>query len=104
MGLGRRRRWCGGLFAIPCPHETSALIIDHRVCVEKFFLQCFQRVIVQVELGFERSIGRPSSLLEEVNHLVEYGVKIHYRLFSNAFSKAFASLKSAVSKPSVNQL
>jgi hypothetical protein len=69
--LGRLRRCCGGPFDIASPYETSALIIDHRVRVEEFFLQRLKSLIVQVELDFERSIGRASTLLEEGYNLVE---------------------------------
>src|SRR5215471_11827039 len=107
-GLGRRRgdgrgrlsRYFDSPFNSTCPHETSALIIDHRVRVEEFFLQRFKSLVIQVELGFERSIGRPPSLLEEGDHPVEDVIEVHYRPSSSSFNNALASLRSAVSKPS----
>src|SRR5262249_20140994 len=102
--LGRLSRYFDGLFNSTCPHETSALIIDHRVRVEEFFLQRFKSLVIQVELGFERSIGRPPSLLEEGDHPVEDIIEVHYRPSSNSSNNALASLRSAVSNPSVNQL
>jgi hypothetical protein len=54
--LERRSRCVDGPFGIACPHETSAVIIDHRVRIEEFFLQRFKQLVVQVELDFERSI------------------------------------------------
>src|SRR5262249_33711893 len=55
------------------------------------------------ELELESPVRGFPSLLEQGNHLVEYGVEVHYRPSSSSSNNAFASFKSAVSKPSVNQ-
>jgi hypothetical protein len=47
---------------------------------EKFFLQVFQRRIIEVELPFERAIGGALTAAEQVNNLVEHGIKIHLLL------------------------
>ena len=44
---------------------------------EEFFLQVFQRRIIEVELPFERAIGSALTAAEQVNNLVEHGIKIH---------------------------
>src|SRR5262249_54045607 len=66
--------------------------------------QGFNAIIAQVKLHLEGSIGHPPSLFQEVDNLVEDGIEIHYRPSSSSCNNAFASMRSAVSKPSVNQL
>jgi hypothetical protein len=44
---------------------------------EEFFLQVFQRCIIEIELPFERAIGGALTAAEQVNNLIEYGIKIH---------------------------
>ena len=44
---------------------------------EEFFLQVFQRRIIEVELPFERAVGSALTAAEQINNLVEYGIKIH---------------------------
>src|SRR5438445_11686436 len=44
---------------------------------EEFFLQVFQRRIIEVELPFERAVGGALTAPEQVNNLVEHGIKIH---------------------------
>src|SRR5437899_298823 len=44
---------------------------------EEFFLQVFQRRIVEIELPFERAVGSALTAPEQVNNLVEYGIKTH---------------------------
>src|SRR5437660_10935909 len=71
--------------------------------VDEFVLKCFNAIIAQVKLHLKGAIGHPSSLLQEVDDLVEYVVEIHYRPSSNSSNNTFASFRSAVSNPSVNQ-
>ena len=44
---------------------------------EEFVLQVFQRRIIEIELPFERAVGSALTAAEQVNHLVEYSIKIH---------------------------
>src|SRR5262249_46527097 len=100
--------WRGGFlcaFSITDPDQDAIMVIHCQLLsVNEFVLQGFHALIAQVKLHLEGSIGHPSSLLEKVDHIVEYRVKVHYRPSSNSSNKALASFKSAVSKPSVNQL
>jgi hypothetical protein len=95
--------WLRVRAAIAGPDKDALMVIHCQLLsVDEFVLQGFNALIAQVKLHLEGSIGHPSSLLQEVDNLVAYIVEIHYRLSSNASSKALASFKSAVSKPSVN--
>jgi hypothetical protein len=47
---------------------------------EEFFLQVFQRRIIEVKLPFERAVGGALTAAEQVNNLVEHSVKIHLLL------------------------
>jgi hypothetical protein len=67
-------------------------------------MKIFNVVVVEVKLTLQSPIGHTSSTSEDIYNLVEYFVEVHYRPFSNSSNNAFASFKSAVSKPSVNQL
>jgi hypothetical protein len=44
---------------------------------EEFFLQVFQRRVIEVELPFERAVGDALTASEQVNDLVEHGIKVH---------------------------
>src|SRR5262245_33760163 len=44
---------------------------------EEFFFQVFQRRIIEVELPFERAVGSTLTAPEQVNNLIEHGIKIH---------------------------
>ena len=86
------------------PDETSAIIIgDGILRVKKFLLKQVKAVIIQLELDFEGSIGYTPMPLEEVEYAFEYLIEVHHRPSDNASNRALASIKSAVSKPSVNQ-
>jgi hypothetical protein len=47
---------------------------------EEFFLQVFQRRIIEVELPFERAVSGALTAPEQVNNLVKHGIKIHLPL------------------------
>jgi hypothetical protein len=47
---------------------------------KEFFLQVFQRRIIEVKLSFERAIGNALTASEQVNNLVEQGIKVHRAL------------------------
>src|SRR5215468_3904909 len=101
-------RWRGSWrwFCCRCtnPDKDSAVFIDSQsLGIDDFFFEILHVVVVEVNLTLQSPIGHTSSTAEEVYHLVEYRVEVHYRPSSNASSKAFASCRSAVSKPSVNQ-
>src|SRR5215510_6750523 len=102
-------RWGGGWlwFCFRCtnPDKDSAVFIDSQALgIDDFFFEILNVVVVEVKLTLQSPIRHTSSTAEEVYNLVEDVVEIHYRPSSNASSKALASFRSAVSKPSVNQL
>jgi hypothetical protein len=47
---------------------------------EEFFLQVFERRIIEVELSFERAIGDALPAPEPGNDLVEQDIKVHLPL------------------------
>jgi hypothetical protein len=49
------------------------------VCVEQFFLEGVELLVIQVEVDFQRAIGCSSSLSEESQDLGEHCVKVHHR-------------------------
>src|SRR5262249_32540217 len=81
---GLRSRAC---FTSPDQH-SPVLISSKLVDFNEFVFQRFKSLVVQVELDFERSIGRPPSVLEKGDHLVEDVVEIHYRPSSHSSNNA----------------
>ena len=73
------------------------------LCPDEFFLEVVEVIVIEVKLPFERPIGYALSGLEQLNDLVNNLIEFHTPSDSVS-SRAFASFKSAVSKPSVNQL
>jgi hypothetical protein len=69
-----------------------------------FILERRDSLVLQGELQLQGPIGHPASALEGSDNLVEPFVKLYYRFSCNTVSNALASWRSAVSKPSVNQL
>src|SRR5215510_7377155 len=97
-------RWLRFRAAIAGPYQDAILVIHCQLLsVDEFVLQGFNAIIAQGKLHLEGSIGHPSSLLQKVDNLVAYFIEVHYRPSSNSSNNAFASFKSAVSNPSVNQ-
>src|SRR5215813_9180263 len=97
-------RWFRFRAAIASPDKDAIMFIHCQLLsVDEFVLQSFNAIIAQGKLHLEGSIGHPSSLLQEVDNLVEEVIEIHYRPSPSSSNNAFASLRSAVSKPSVNQ-
>ena len=47
---------------------------------KEFFFQVFQRRVIEVELSFEHAIGHALTTPEQVNDLVEQGIKVHRAL------------------------
>jgi hypothetical protein len=59
-----------------CPHQPPALFIDNLgMGKQEFFFQVFQHRVIEVELSFERAIGHALTTPEQVNDLVEQGIK-----------------------------
>src|SRR5262249_27485137 len=101
--LSRRRDDCLDSFSFTRPHERlTVLISGELVDFDEFILQDIEGGVIQFELEFESPVRGFPSLLEKGNHLVEDVIEIHYRPSSSSSNNAFASLRSAVSKPSVN--
>ena len=60
---------------------TPALFIGNLGMGKKeFFFQVFQCRVIEVELSFERAIGHALTTPEQVNDLVEQGIKVHRAL------------------------
>ena len=103
--LNRLRGDCLGNGSITRPHEhLPVLISGELVDFDEFILQDVEGGVIQVELELESPVRGFPSLLEQGNHAVEYRVEVHYRPSSSSCNNALASLRSAVSNPSVNQL
>ena len=92
-------------FTISSPHQHFAIFIcclfEH---FDEFYLQVFAVGVIKTELALQSAIGDPPTLLEKRNDLVEYLVELHQWPSPNSANNALASLRSGVSKPSVNQL
>src|SRR5262249_13866007 len=80
------------------------VIGDGILRVKEFLFEQVKAVIIQRELDFEGSIGYTPMPLEEFEYPFEYLIEVHHRPSDHASNRALASLRSAVSKPSVNQL
>src|SRR5215467_9298874 len=80
------------------------IIGDGILRVKQFLLEQVKAVIIQRELDFEGSIGYTPMPLEECEYPFEYLIEVHHRPSDNSSNRALASIKSAVSNPSVNQL
>src|SRR5262249_44875748 len=88
-----------------CPDQHRSLLVNRELlCLDKFRLQVFQVRIIQIKLPLQCPIGDPLVLLEPVDDLGKDLLKCHDCPSVNSSSRALASLRSAVSKPSVNQL
>src|SRR5215475_7455732 len=72
--------------------------------IEQFFFQVLDKGIVYAKLSFQGTVGYPPLALKQCTDLSHHLVEIHHRLSESTSSRAFASIKSAVSNPSVNQL
>jgi hypothetical protein len=49
------------------------------VCVEQFFLEGVELLVIQVELDLQGAIGHPSPLSEESQDVVEHLIEVHHR-------------------------
>src|SRR5215831_12090652 len=70
--------------------------------IEQFFFQVLDKVIVYIKLSFQGTVGHTPLALEQCEDLSHHLVEIHHRLSESTSSSAFASIRSAVSNPSVN--
>src|SRR5262245_44253292 len=87
---------------MPYPHEPASLVVSHWMYIEEFFFEDVQVLVIQIEAHLEGAIGYASLAFEEVNDLGEHFIEGHEHSSSNASRSALASLRSAVSNPSVN--
>src|SRR5262249_17597437 len=93
LGLGRTRlsSWLGLVgrwdsrwgfrqcASVSRPDEHGARLVDgHLVHLNEFLFQRFQGIVIQVKLEPESPIGQPSSAAEQVDHLIEHRIEIHY--------------------------
>src|SRR5262249_4567250 len=104
-GLGRWRGDCVCAFSITEPDQDALILLHCQFLrVDQLVLQVCQCLVVESDLPFQKAVGQPFPLSEQIDNLVEDVVQAHSRLLSSSSSSAFASIRSAVSKPSVNQL
>src|SRR5262249_15275963 len=98
-------RGIGDFLGITDPDKDSLILLRCQfLSIDKLVLQVFQRLVIESELTFHKAIGQPFPLSEQRDNLVDDVIQAHSRLLSSSWSSAFASIRSAVSKPSVNQL
>ena len=70
--------WLWRCWSCARPHQTSAILIGHGVLgVEEFFLERFNRLVIQMELEFERPVRDPATLAEQGKNLIQHRVKVH---------------------------
>ena len=75
MGEGQRG-WRG--LSASRPHQHATILIPSGLLrVEKFILEGFQGIVVQVELYFEGPIGYTPPLTQERDHLIHDCDKVH---------------------------
>src|SRR5262245_28817290 len=83
------------------PKVADAVI--EALSVNQFFLEDIEVLVIQIEAHLQGAIGHPSLAFEEVDDLGEHFIEGHKRPSVDSSSRALASFRSAVSKPSVNQ-
>src|SRR5262249_17455974 len=67
----------------PCPDQDAPVFVHRQTSgVDEFVLDCLQGFIIQMELDLERSICNALALAEEIDDLIEDGVKAHLALCS----------------------
>src|SRR4029450_8310878 len=54
------------------------IFLNRIVSIAKFSLEVCEQLIIQGKLSLQRSIGHPSSAADEVDHLIEHRVEVHY--------------------------
>src|SRR5262249_37417902 len=92
-------------FRITDPDQDALILLHCQFLrIDQLVLQVLQCLVIESKLTFQQAIGQPFPLSEQHDNLVEDVVQAHSRLLCSAWSSAFASIRSAVSKPSVNQL
>src|SRR5262249_52706411 len=86
------------------PHEPLPTVIPHlRVGKEEFRFEILQEIVLERELPLEGAIGHASPLAQQGHDLIEHFIQVHHTPSANSSSNAWASCRSLVSKPSVNQ-
>jgi hypothetical protein len=80
---GRRRHWRGGCRCAgrpTRPDEYSAVFIHCQLFgVDHVFLECFQQVVIELEAQFEDPIGQTLLPLQQIEHLCQDSIIVHYR-------------------------
>ena len=63
---------------VASPDEDSPVLIRREsLAVHQLFRQICKRIVVQIELAFERAIGHATSLAQERNRLIDHTIKVH---------------------------
>src|SRR5215470_8232746 len=70
--------------------------------IEQFFFQVLDKGIVYAKLSFQGTIRHLALALKQCTDVSHHLVEIHHRLSESTSSSAFASIRSAVSNPSVD--
>src|SRR5262245_27568486 len=93
---GRRR----GHWTLSGPdQDLTVLIPGHPIRFDEFLFEVRERLVIQGELALERAVGHPPFAAQQGTRLGDDFRELHTP-HANSSSKAFASCKSLVSKPS----
>jgi hypothetical protein len=70
--------WLGDHGHVTRPDQDSPVLIrSESLAVHQLFRQVRKRIVVQIELAFERPIGHAPSLAQERNRLIDHTIKVH---------------------------
>src|SRR4029450_8662216 len=85
--------------------DQDLAVFFHRdpLPVDQLGFEIGEILVIQLELALQRPIGEPAAPLEHGNRLVKNCVEVHSYPSASSANSAFASCKSLVSNPSVNQ-
>jgi hypothetical protein len=81
----------GSASVLPSPLPSSSTTGWSR-----FLFQIVNERVIQVKLLLEGTIGHTTSTSEEVYHLVEYLIEIHYRFFTSASAASVSGNQNVI--------
>ena len=62
------------------PDQDMAVLIHRQVPgKDEFVFDGLQRLLIQCELDFQRPLGHPAALLEELHDLSKHRIEVHHR-------------------------
>jgi hypothetical protein len=94
--LSRRRARCWeGLTGTRPDQHAFILISGYLLCIEEFILEIIEGLLIQVKLALECPIRHTLALAQEIDNMIDKGVKVHRvssaRLKVMAHSRGIAS-------------